>query len=35
SREEIDAIIVEKKSGLSLRRATSVREQIVELILQV
>ncbi|MDX6530681.1 MAG: uncharacterized protein QOH41_2971 [Blastocatellia bacterium] len=35
SREEIDAMRVEKKSGLSLRRATSVREQIVELILQV
>jgi predicted glycosyltransferase len=35
SREEIQALIVEKKSGLSLRRATSVREQIVELILQV
>jgi len=34
SRQEIKALPVEKKSGLSLRQATSVREQIAELILQ-
>ena len=34
SREEIDALSVKKKSGLKLRHATSVREQIVGLILQ-
>ena len=33
TREEIDALPVRKKSGLRLRRATSVREKIVELIL--
>ncbi|HYR77138.1 MAG TPA: DUF354 domain-containing protein [Pyrinomonadaceae bacterium] len=34
SREEINALSVEKKCGLNPRDATSVREQIVELILQ-
>ena len=34
SREEISGLSVEKKSGLNPRDATSVREQIVELILQ-
>ena len=35
SHEEIDALKVAKKSGLRLRHATSVREQIVGLILQI
>lgn len=34
AREEIDALRVGKKFGLRLRHATSVREEIVELILQ-
>jgi len=34
SREEISGLSVEKKCGLNPRDATSVREQIVELILQ-
>jgi predicted glycosyltransferase len=34
SREEISGLSVEKKCGLNPREATSVREQIVELILQ-
>jgi predicted glycosyltransferase len=34
SREEISGLSVEKKCGLNPRDATSVREQIVELILE-
>ena len=35
SHEEIESLTIAKKSGLSLRHATSVREQIVGLILQL
>lgn len=34
SREEIDGLIVSKKSGLNVRHATSVREEVVNLILE-
>src|ERR1043166_6574529 len=35
SRKEIETVIVEKKSGLNARRATGVREQVAQLILEI